>query len=153
MRIKNQKTCIICARIFADPASNRKITCGPACGAKRRRQSHTGVSNQWSAAARAAARAAAGLSGNLASGTASAQAAALAAPEKHHEAKDWIVVSPEQTTHKIRNLRRWLIARLGESEGRRICAGLRQVAASMRGKTRGDISHAHGWRLAAIPDL
>lgn len=100
----------------------------------------------WSAAARAR-KAAQTTPPQLARGTVVAQAVAHAAPEQHHEAKDWIVRDPDHVVHRVRNLRRWLHNRLGAEQGQRIYDGLRQVRRAMAGKTRGDITHAHGWTL------
>jgi hypothetical protein len=82
-------------------------------------------------------------------GTDAAQRKAHAEPERHHEADDWTVRDPEGRTHQVRNLRRWLIVRLGEDKGKRVYVGLRQVRLSLAGKTKRQVGSAHGWTIVS----
>jgi hypothetical protein len=86
-------------------------------------------------------------------GTAAAKQKARDTPEAHHEADDWSVLDPDGRTHHVRNLRRWLLQRLGDEQGEKVYAGLRQVRLSLAGKTKRTVGSSHGWTLAlsALP--
>ena len=144
------RQCLTCGADFSAPPSSKKVTCSPPCSTIRRRQSHAGVSNQWSTEARAAARHAAAQTGNTRLGALAAAAKIKADPRTAPSAKHWLVMDPDNVPHAVTNLKAWLRQRLGPDEGRRVYNGLRQVRAAMRGKTRRAVTSAHGWRLADL---
>lgn len=143
------RICRTCGKVFACEPSTRKLTCSSQCSSLRKTATHTGVSNKWSDRGRANAQKAAKKTRNFVRATAAATAAYHANPEGYHEAKEWIVVDPEGKCHHVVNLSHWLRSRLGEDHGRKVYNGLRQVARSMRGKTKRPVYRSHGWTLSA----
>jgi hypothetical protein len=53
----------------------------------------------------------------------------------------------------VKNLRRWLITRLGEEQAYKVYTGLRQVRLSLAGKTKRHVGSAHGWTLVGTSNI
>jgi hypothetical protein len=88
-------------------------------------------------------------------GTAAARRSAKAGPfETNLNAKRWIVVDPEGERHEALNLRLWCERnsdRFAPHGWRAAYAGLRQVAAWLRGKTPRPVTQWRGWSLHDLP--
>lgn len=141
------RVCLTCGKIFTCEPSDRKITCSRGCSSLRKTASHLGVSNKWGKRGRENAAKAAKRTRNYEAATEAAKAAYETNPEAYHEAKEWIVIDPEGNRHHVINLSHWLRLQLGEDQGRKVYAGLKQVARSMRGKTKRPVRQSHGWTL------
>lgn len=98
------KKCVVCGKEFSAPPSSKKITCSKECSKKRKIQSHTGVSNQWSEESRAALSQR-GRTKNLLLGTPAAKTSPKSGPfETNKNAKHWVMKSPEGILHEFDNL-------------------------------------------------
>lgn len=148
------KHCVVCGAAFAAPPSSKKITCSPGCSTVRKSQTHRGVSNAWSAAARARL-AARGQTPNLKLGTPAAQASPLAGPfETNQAAKRWWVVHiPTGQRYEVRNLAKWCRDNehlFAPDPWRSAYAGLRQVHAWLNGNTPRTVSRWKDWTLEGL---
>ena len=149
------KHCMVCGSRFEAPPSGRK-TCSRACSLNLRSISHTGVSNAWSDEARQRLRDKA-VPGQLSKGA----AAAMLLPEGqcgqlHRDSMVWQLIAPDGTHIVAIGLEDWArrnCRRFGETEdtAHRIAAGIRQIAQSMRGRTKRRVSSYKGWGLADLP--
>lgn len=152
----SKRQCVICGGWFDTPPSNNKSTCTGECSRKWRSMQHIGVRNKWSEEARERARAKP-TPPQLSIG----HDAAMQRPEsqrgqQNRESKVWELIAPDGSHIIAIGLQDWARRnawRFGESEetAHRIAAGFRQIAKSMRGKTKRQVSSYKGWGLAAEP--
>jgi hypothetical protein len=139
--------------MFQAPPSSKTVTCSTDCSSIHRSRAHLGKRNQWRDTGKA--KAAASRTGNLKLGTPAARRSAKAGPyESNINAKRWIVVSPDAEQYEVRNLRLWCeqhAALFEPRSWRHAYAGLRQVAAWLKGKTPRQVSQWRGWTLRDLP--
>ena len=150
-----KKQCPICGAYFDAPPSGRK-TCSRVCSLQQRSISHIGISNTWSDASRQRLRDKP-TPPQLKMGT----PAALLIPEgqkgqQNRESMIWELIAPDGSHIIAIGLEDWSRRnawRFGETEetSYRISAGFRQIAQSMRGKTKRIVSSYKGWGLACEP--
>lgn len=146
------KRCVICNSVFLAPPSSKKITCSsPVCSRQRKQESHRGKHPQWNAASRARL-AERGQTENLQQGTKAAQRSPLAGPfETNQEAKLWWIVSTDGTyRYHVRNLRKFCRDHpdlFSPDLWEHAYAGLKQVQASLMGKTPRRVRRWKGWTL------
>lgn len=146
-----KKQCAICGAAFDAPPSSKKITCSPACSSEQKRRSHLGKSNEWSAASRERLSAK-GETPNLKLGTAAAQQSPIAGPfETNWAAKSWEIASLDSGQryefHNLRHFCRDHPDLFAPDHWEKAYAGLRQVQASMVGKTKRTVSRWKNWTL------
>ena len=160
------KHCVICGAAFQAPPSSKRITCSAACSAKRKAQSHLGKSNHWSDDARkrlSTTRKAEGYSDNAKAGL----AAAMALPDsqrgpQHRDAKQWVLIAPDDTVYHIINLMDWAREHADwfdvvqddadrERIANNIRSGFGQIVRSMKQLRKHPIYTYKGWRLGDWP--
>lgn len=152
----SKRQCVICCAWFDTPPSNNKSTCSRECSRQWRSMQHIGVKNKWSEEARERLREKP-TPPQLACGT----AAALQLPEgqkgqQNRESMVWELIAPDGSHIVAIGLEDWARRnawRFGETEetAYRISAGFRQIAQSIRGKTKRTVSSYKGWGLAGEP--
>lgn len=147
-----KKRCAICGNEYQASPTDKKATCGqPACVSARKKQTHTGKHNHWSPDARVRASAR-GKTSNLKLGTPAAQQSPLSGPfETNQEAKWWWIISPDGDRYHIRNLRKFCRDHpdlFTPDPWQNAYAGMRQVQASLMGRTKRSVGQWKGWRLA-----
>ena len=151
-----KRQCVICGEWFATPPSNNKRSCSQECSRQWRSIQHIEVSNHWSDEARERLKQKP-TPPQLANGS----AAAMLVPEgqrgqQHRESMVWELIDPEGTHIVVIGLSEWARRnawRFGEPEetSYRIASGFRQIAQSIRGKTKRLVSSYKGWGLAGEP--
>lgn len=145
------RNCANCGKPFRCAPSDKTRTCSQDCSSRHRSRKHLGKRNLWSDDSKAKARMVAARTGNLKRGTPAARENWKSGPfEMNLNAKEWVVISPCGRRYECRNLRLWCErnARMFEPHHwRNAYAGLRQVSAWMRGKTRRQVSTWRGWSL------
>lgn len=158
--------CVICGTAFNAPPSSKKITCSPTCSAKRKAESHTGVSNAWSESAKlnqSRRLKSQGYSPNARNGL----AAAMARPDsqrgqQHRAAKVWLLIDPGGQRHRVVNLMDWARAHAHwfdvpandadrERIARNIRSGFGQIVQSRLGHRKNNIYTYKGWSLGDWP--
>jgi hypothetical protein len=145
------KKCVICGESFKCAPSDKKVTCArQACVSERRSQTHRGKSSSWNEEAKRR-KSAQGQTANLQLGTPAAQRSPIAGPfETNQEAKFWFVRSPEGQRYHIRNLQKFCRDNptlFAPDPWVNAYAGLRQVQASLMGKTPRKVGQWKGWTL------
>lgn len=148
-----RRACLNCGKWFLVAPSSKTRTCSAACSRAHRSRKHLDVSNKW--ASTDAARTAARHTGNLLLGTPAARNSRRAGPfESNVNAKRWTVLSPSSERYDATNLRLWCELneqRFAPHHWRAAYAGLRQVSAWLRGKTKRTVTSWRGWSLADLP--
>ena len=158
--------CVICGVTFSAPPSSKKITCSPACSAKRKTASHLGVHNAWNNASRSklsATKKAQGYSTSARTGL----TAAMSLPEsqrgpQHREAKHWVLIDPSGTRYDVVNLKDWARTHAewfdipqDDADRERIANNIRsgfgQIVLSMKGMREPPIYTYKNWRLGDWP--
>jgi hypothetical protein len=93
--------------------------------------------------------------GNFAIATAAALVSRKSGPfETNINAKVWAIVSPSGEEFVVRNLRLWCLSNpelFSPNSGLAAYAGIRQIAASLRGKTPRPVGQWKGWKLDNLP--
>ena len=144
--MRNIKTCVVCGRNFADPPSTKRVTCSRVCSTIRKRQSHLGVSNQWSDAARRR-QAANGQTANLALGSQAAHLSPVTGPyETNRNALDWHLIDPLGVHHHVHNLALYARRTQGKT-WRRWLSGIYGIKQWMIGNRPRQVSQYKGWTL------
>lgn len=152
----SKRQCVICGAWFDTPPSNNKQACSPDCSHQWRSIRHTGVSNKWSAEAKARLRQKP-TPPQLSKGTtASALLPESQRGPQNRESMVWELIDPDGIHITVIGLEDWARRnawRFGETEttAYRISAGIRQIAQSLRGKTKRRVSSYKGWGLAGEP--
>ena len=150
--------CAICGAPFVVYPSDPARTCSPACRSALKSRSQTGRRHPWNEAAKQRLR-----DRPKPAQLALGHAAAMALPDSHRgsghrECKVWRLRSPEGHDFEFVGLMPWAREnawRFGETDedgARRIAAGIRQIAQSMRGKTRRSVGSYKGWTLLSLPE-
>lgn len=152
----NRRICMNCGKYFLCAPSSKTKTCSAACSSRHRSRKKLGHRpHDWTDSSRAKASEAAKRTGNFLLGTAAARASRKSGPfESNINAKIWEVVSPTGDEYAIKNLRLWCLSNADlflPFTGLAAYAGLRQVAASLRGKTPRPVGQWRGWRLNDLP--
>ena len=152
----SKRQCVICGAWFDTPPSNNKRTCSAECSRKWRSMQHIGVHNKWSNEARERLRQKQ-TPPQLAQGTAAAQLLPEGQKgQQNRESMVWELITPDGSHIIAIGLEDWARRnawRFGEAEetAYRIAAGFRQIAQSIRGKTKRRVSSHKGWGLAGEP--
>jgi hypothetical protein len=149
------KQCVVCGSDFICSPSDRKVTCGqPDCVRINKSRTHQGKSNQWSDESKCNLSAK-GQTTNLSKGTPAAKLSPIAGSfETNHNAKYWVLVSPEGVEYKVRNLALWCKnnAYRFDRTPIQVDKGIRQIKRSMQGKTKRSVGSYLGWRLKQYGD-
>ncbi len=147
------RSCVNCGKAFLTPPSAKTRTCSADCSTRHRSRKHLGKSNLWENTV--AAQAAAERTGNLLHGTSAARMSRNAGPfETNVSAKVWVLIDPARNRHTARNLRLWCetnASMFDPHDWRSAYAGIRQVAAWLRGKRRRPVTAWRGWSIADLP--
>lgn len=142
-----ERECVSCGKRFVNESYHRRKTCSPACHSSHQSRMRKGRKNPQTPAAMARIAE----MGRRTIET--ARAAAAISPragqfETHHEAKIWLLQSPEGVRHEVRNLNHFCRAQFG-AEWRRYSSGLNNHARWVRGTSKCTYSHYRGWRILA----
>ena len=144
------KTCPVCSRRFDAPPSG-SVTCSRACGGAMSGRSRVGKPHKWGVAAkrRLSAR---GQTPNLKAGTPAARLSPVAGPyETNQEAKVWHLRNVRtRAEYRVTNLHKFCRDNPGlftPTPWQRAYAGLRQVQASLTGKTPRAVTRYKDWTL------
>lgn len=145
------RKCVICGTDFKCYPSDKKITCSKACSIEQKRRSHNGKRNKWNHESKQK-KSAAGMTENLLKGTPAAMRSPRSGSfETNVNAKEWILVDPDEKEHHIRNLSLWCKRNAAEIFGRephQVRSGFMQIKRSMQGKRRDrPAMHYMDWAL------
>jgi predicted nucleic acid-binding Zn ribbon protein len=128
------KTCVVCGKLFADPACNLTITCSPECSKIHRQQMHA--------------------DGKYLETLDKAHEAFKTNPktghfETHMHAKTWKIQAPDGQIYECRNLLLWFEqhADLLDGTPRQAWDGITKIKYSMQGKRKNKSYQWKGWRL------
>ena len=149
---KNKKKCLNCGKSFKCPPSSKTVTCSKECSSRHRSRMHLGISNTWSEESRSQLSEK-GQTDNLKAGTEAALKSPKSGPfETNVHAKNWTIESPDGDVFEVRNLSLWCRenAHLFDRPAKNAMAGIRQMHASMRGKTKRPVSQWRGWKLLDV---
>lgn len=152
------RVCPVCRTTFEAPANSTRYACTAPCAAPLHAQALASIEDMWAGEGRkvriARERRERGLRLQPV-GVAAARLSPLSGRfESNVSASNWVVIDPTGRRREVRNLRLWCsqnAALFAPHDWRNAYAGLKMVAAWLRGKTARQASTWRGWSLADIP--
>lgn len=140
-----QCVCDVCGRSFENWGYYRRKTCSDACHLQIQSEKHRGRPAKMTDA-QLARIAEMGRTTVVIARRAAAISPRSGPFETHHEAKEWVVISPKGVRHPCRNLNHFCRSTFGK-EWKRYSRGLNQHARWLRGTLQDTCSNYKGWTL------
>lgn len=154
-----QRKCVICGSLFSCYPSDNKVTCSNACCRERQRRLVKQKPVRWSDAAKARLSQK-GQTDNLLKGAEAVKRSPIAGRgETNHEAKIWVLISPDGREITVRNLRHWARSNTelfgkppGDKSAYQISCGFSAIAQTLKGNRgpNGPMTY-FGWSLKDLP--
>lgn len=132
--LKNRKTCIVCGKTFPDPPTNASVCCSKECSSKHRKDMMQGEKQQNNFKKMIAGKE---LFEKEHQG------------EKHVNAKEWVIQSPEGKIYRCRNLLYFIRSNpeLFDGTERQVFDGFSKIKATRQGKRKNPSYTYKGWQL------
>lgn len=134
---RNYKKCVVCGKLFPCPPSLNAVCCSSGCSAVH--MANVARNNPQ----------------NIAAAMKKAETSPICQPnENHHGAKTWVLLSPDGTIYRCRNLLHWCRTHADLLDGtpRQAWDGFSKIKYTLQGKRKHPSRTWKGWRLLSYGD-